>query len=274
MTIRRRTLVVVLGTVVLVGAGTSLLVAPGPPSFIVEPSTGMILVAIEPGTFVMGSPVGERGRGDDEQQHRVMLTRRVFMGRDEVTQAQWRMVMGQNPSQFTGCERCPVESVNFYDVNDFLSRLGAGSSAMRFRLPTEAEWEYACRAGTITPFNVGPDLAPDQANYNARFPYDGQEPSMPPDRTTPVGSFPPNAWGLRDMHGNVWEWINDWYGPYDPAQAVDPTGARGGTTRVIRGGSWHFDANSARCALRYTHTPVDRGHSLGFRVVADVIARD
>jgi formylglycine-generating enzyme required for sulfatase activity len=269
----RRTLIVVVSTVILIGAAASLLVAPGPPGFIIESGTGMVLLAIEPGTFVMGSPGSEPGRGADEIQRRITLTRRIYMGRDEVTQAEWRAIMGQNPSHFTGCERCPVENVNFYEVNDFLSRLGAGSSGVRFRLPTESEWEYACRAGTSTPFHTGPDLTADQANYDTRYPFDGGTAVAPRDRTLPVGSFPPNRWGLRDMHGNVWEWTNDWYGPYDTSQAADPVGAPTGTKRVIRGGSWHFDAASARCALRYTHAPADRGYSLGFRVVAEMTRR-
>lgn len=273
MFISRRALVIVVVTIVFVGAAASLLVAPGPPSFIVEPGTGMVLIALEPGSFEMGSPATEIGRGDDETRHRVTLTRRIYMGRDEVTQAQWRTVMGQNPSHFTGCERCPVETVNFYEVNDFIARLGAGSSGVRFRLPTEAEWEYACRAGTTTPFNTGAGLDAGQANVDTRYPYDGGTAAAPRERTTPAGSFPANAWGLRDMHGNVWEWTNDWYGPYDATNTTDPTGAPAGTKRVIRGGSWHFDANSARCALRYTHAPSDRGYSLGFRVVAELVDR-
>jgi formylglycine-generating enzyme required for sulfatase activity len=251
--------------------------APGPPGFYIEPVTGMMLVAVRPGTFTMGSPESEIGRQADETPHRVTLPEVFYVGQHEVTQAAWTRVMGSNPSASSGCERCPVEHVNFYEVNDFLSRLNAGTRAMRFRLPTEREWEYACRAGTTTPFNTGQQLTTDQANVDGRYPSAGGAPGVAREKTEPVGSFPPNGWGLFDMHGNVWEWTNDWYGPYDTERQADPRGAETGQARVIRGGSWHVDANSARCALRFTHAPQDRGPSLGFRVVAEPVrsrARD
>jgi formylglycine-generating enzyme required for sulfatase activity len=177
--------------------------------------------------------------------------------------------MGSNPSQFSNCERCPVERVDFYQVNAFLSRLNAGSSSMRFRLPTEAEWEYACRAGASTPYGTGETLTAAQANIDSRYSTSDIDDGAAYDKTLPVGTFAPNAWGLYDMHGNVWEWTNDWYGPYTPRQDTDPRGPGIGTKRVIRGGSWRFDANSARCGLRYTHLPRDKGPGLGFRVVAE-----
>ena len=245
--------------------------APDSPRTFIEPSTGMVFVAIPPGTFLMGSPPSEAGRNQDERQREVVLSRRFYLGAREVTQTEWTIVMGDNPSHFPGCSRCPIERVNFFDVDRFLSRLNARSTSMHFRLPTEAEWEYACRAGTTTPFNTGRHLSTDQANYNGHYPYPGDEPGRFRDATAPVGSYPPNAWGLYDMHGNVWEWTNDWYGPYVEGETVDPPGPALGLKRVIRGGSWYFDANSARCALRYTHAPGDSGFSLGFRVVAEPI---
>jgi len=248
------------------------LVAPGPADFYIEPTTGMVLVAVRPGSFLMGSPESEPGRNDDEALHRVAVSRLFYMGQHEVTQAEWTKVMGSNPSHFGNCERCPVENVDFYEVNTFLSRLNAGTSSMRFRLPTEAEWEYACRAGTSTPYGVGPHLTTAQANIDGRFSI-GVEDGAAYEKTLPVGGFPANAWGLYDMHGNVWEWTNDRYGPYNPRQDVDPRGADIGGTRVIRGGSWQFDANSARCGLRYTHAPQDSGFSLGFRVAAEAAAQ-
>ena len=142
---------------------------------------------------------------------------------------------------------------------------------MRFRLPTEAEWEYACRAGTSTPYSVGAQLTTAQANIDGRYSADVED-GAAYEKTLPVGTFPPNAWGLNDMHGNVWEWTNDRYGPYIPRQDSDPRGAEIGGERVIRGGSWHFDANSARCGLRYTHPPQDSGPSIGFRVVGEPTA--
>jgi formylglycine-generating enzyme required for sulfatase activity len=244
------------------------LVAPGPADFYIEPTTGMVLVAIRPGSLMMGSPESEPGRNDDEVMHRVKISRLFYMGQYEVTQAEWTRVMGSNPSQFTNCERCPVERVDFYQVNAFLSRLNAGSSSMRFRLPTEAEWEYACRAGTSTPYSVGEQITTAQANIDGRYSMDVDD-GAAYEKTLPVGRFPPNPWGLYDMHGNVWEWTNDRYGPYNPRQDIDPRGSDVGGTRVIRGGSWHFDAASARCGLRYTHAPQDSGFSLGFRVVGE-----
>ena len=135
---------------------------------------------------------------------------------------------------------------------------GARASALRYRLPTEAEWEYACRAGTTAPFSTGESLSAAQANFKGKSP-------------APVGTYPLNPWGLADMHGNVWEWTSDWYAPYaERATAnIDPHGPASGEKRVIRGGSWNFDSDSARCALRYTHAPQDKGFSLGFRVAAD-----
>jgi formylglycine-generating enzyme required for sulfatase activity len=171
--------------------------------------------------------------------------------------------------------------VSFEDVQQFLAKLNARTTIasppaprLRFRLPSEAEWEYACRAQTTGPFSTGENLTAREANYNGTFPF---PPSGAPQageyrqKPVPVGSFAFNPWGLADMHGNVWEWTADWYGPYTDARAanIDPHGSASGDKRVIRGGSWAFDANSARCGLRYTHAPKDRGYSLGFRVAAD-----
>jgi len=253
---------------VLIAMTGARVLAPGPPGFYIEPMTRMVLMVIEPGSFVMGSPTSEPGRNEDEVQHRVTLTRRIYIGRYEVTQTEWQVVMGANPSRFSGCASCPVEQVNFFEVDDFLTRLTARSTAIRYRLPTEAEWEYACRAGTTTTYSVGDHLTIHDANISAP-PEAQQTPGVGAYRTRPVGSFPPNAWGLRDMHGNVWEWTNDFYGPYDLQATVNPRGATVGPLRVIRGGSWYFGADSARCGLRYTHAPQDRGFSLGFRVVAE-----
>jgi formylglycine-generating enzyme required for sulfatase activity len=245
--------------------------APGPADFYIEPMTSMRLVALEPGTFTMGSPATEFGRGDDETRHPVTFTRKIYLGQHEVTQAEWKQVMGVNPSRFVECARCPVETVDFFQVNAFLSRLNAGNAAMRYRLPTEAEWEYACRAGTATAFSTGRSISTEQANYDGRFPYSGGSQGGTRGATTPVGSYPSNAWGLFDMHGNVWEWTADWYGEYPAGPATDPDGPPKGKKRVIRGGSWNFDARSMRCAARFTHAPQDKGFSLGFRIVAEPI---
>jgi sulfatase modifying factor 1 len=234
------------------------------------------LVPIPPGRFVMGSPQSEIGRGADETPHIVSISRGFLLGQHEVTQAEWRAVMRTSPGFFRDCEAsCPVESVNLADIAQFLDALNAtdpprsSSHGLHYRLPTEAEWEYACRAGTTTPFSTGENLTTAQANYNGLFPYSAFPKGLNREQPTPAGSFAPNAWGVADMHGNVWEWTSDWYGPYPPGAAIDPRGPSSGTRRVIRGGSWFFDGNSARCALRDTHAPQDRGFSLGFRVAAD-----
>jgi len=267
--VRKRHLALGIAIAIFLAVAATRLSAPGPASFYLEPTTGMVLVAVPPGSFVMGSQPTEAGRNVDETPHRVTLTDVFYIGQREVTQAEWKQVMNSNPAHFSSCARCPVEQVTFDEVNDFLARLSGNTVAMRFRLPTEAEWEYACRAGATTPFNTGEQLTADQANIDGRYPYAGGPAGAARGKTTPVGSFKPNAWGLSDMHGNVWEWTNDWYGPYDGAHATNPPGPSRGTKRVIRGGSWAFDANSARCALRYTHSPQDKGYSLGFRVVAE-----
>jgi formylglycine-generating enzyme required for sulfatase activity len=223
-----------------------------------ERTTGMQFVLIPAGKFVMGSPPTEPGREPQEVQHLVSITHSFYLGRYEVTQRQWQRVMGSNPSFFKACgPECPVERVNWYEANTFIQRFEALTS-QGFRLPTEAEWEYACRAGTTTPFSTGSTLTTNQANYDGeRF----------RGSTVRVGSFPPNAWGLFDMHGNVWEWTSDLDCPYPDAATVDPTETCRAEYRVIRGGSWNFDANSARSALRYTHRPEDSGFGVGFRVV-------
>jgi len=248
--------------------------APDLPATWTEPATGMVFVEVPPGSFEMGSPPGEPLREAGERRHRVELTRPYWIGRTEVTQAQWLRVTGGNPSRFTGDGDLPVESVDWYEVQAFLEKLGELSPGNRFRLPTEAEWERACRAGSPTAFAWGDVLAGDRANF------DGADPSplaaMGPvrGRTTPVASFPPNAWGLFDLHGNVWEWCADEPCPYPETDEVDPVRACGSELKVIRGGSWHFGADSARCALRYTHRPIDVGPSLGFRVVREPFGAD
>lgn len=228
------------------------------------------MIEVSAGRFTMGSPANEAGRNADEVPHEVTITRPFYIGKFEVTQEQWRTIMGTSPSSFSACgAACPVESINFIEIQEFLKRVNAAGGELLYRLPTEAEWEYACRAGTTTPFSTGENLTTDQADYDGRFPYRGFPAGISREQPTPAGTFASNRWGIADMHGNVWEWTSDWYAPYPPGAAIDPRGPEAGELRVIRGGSWHFDANSARCALRYTHRPVDRGFSLGFRLAAD-----
>ena len=241
-----------------------------------EPATGMAFVHLPPGRFRMGSPATEAGHREDETQHEVTLTRGFWMGREEVTQGEWRRVMGdaephpEKPSLFRqGDPRYPVVSVSYADVAAFLHRLETLSPGNRFRLPTEAEWEYACRAGTTSPFSTGQSLTTAQADLDARA-ADGSGAWL--GHPAPVGSYAPNAWGLQDLHGNAWEWTSDWYGPYPAGPAADPQGPAQGSLKVIRGGSWYFDAANARSAARATHAPEDWGFSLGFRVVREPIA--
>ena len=199
---------------------------------------GYEMVYIPPGTFMMGSPSSEPERYSVEDQHRVKLSRGFYMGVTEVTQAQWRKVMGSNPSSFSNCDNCPVERVSWEDVQEFIRKLNRMEGTDRYRLPSEAQWEYACRAGTDTPFNTGRCLSTDQANYNGNYPLSGCTGGTYRKKTLPVKSFSPNAWGLYDMHGNVWEWCSDWYGKYPTGSVTDPEGPSSGSFRVERGGSW------------------------------------
>jgi formylglycine-generating enzyme required for sulfatase activity len=206
-----------------------------------DPLTGMAFVRIPAGTFRMGTPESEPGREPQERLHTVTIARPFYLATHEVTQAQWIRIMRDDPSHFTGCATCPVENVTYFDVQDFIRRLNATSAWRGFRLPTEPEWEYACRAGGIEAYGASATLSKSRANFTGT-------------RTTVVGSFPANAFGLFDMSGNVWEWTADDHSP---------------GLKVIRGGSWRFDADSARCGLRYTHRPRDRGYSLGVRLAHD-----
>jgi formylglycine-generating enzyme required for sulfatase activity len=246
-------------------------------------SIGMKLVLIPPGEFLMGSPESERDRGSDEQQHRVRITKPFFLGVHEVTQAEYQRVMGTNPSVFsrggsmrdklgdTDTSQFPVEDVTWDDAVSFcskLSQLPAEQTARRvYRLPSEAEWECACRSGTTTPFHFGGQLNGTQANCNGQVPYGTQTSGPRLERTAAVGSYSPNAFGLYDMHGNVWEWCHDWYEAkyYTNSPTDDPQGPTQYSFRVIRGGGWNRGAGNCRSAFRYGYQPANRSVSLGFR---------
>jgi len=233
----------------------------------------MEFLFVPAGTYSIGSPLSEQGREPRETLHQVTLTRGYWLGRTEVTQGEWSAVLGTQPSHFRDLgPRAPVESVSELAVEEFLAELGRRSPGSRFRLPTEAEWEIACRAGASTPYSTGRFLSTDQANYDGRYPLPGQAPGRYRAAPTPAGSYAPNAWGFHDLHGNVWEWTADELCPYAELPRTDPLGRCGSGLRVIRGGSWYFNADSARCAVRYTHAPQDRGPSLGFRVARDAVA--
>jgi len=222
------------------------------------------MVYIPGGTFTMGSPENEEGRCNDEKQHSVTLSP-FYMGKYPVTQAQWEAVMGSSPSNFKGPNR-PVENVSWDEAAEFCKKISQ-KTGKKYRLPTESEWEYACRAGTDTPFYFGKTVTPDLVNYDGNSPYaDAPEGKYRPE-TTEVGIFPPNAFGLYDMHGNVWEWCGDWYGDYPSGAVTDPTGPGIGSARVFRGGCWSYYAGYCRSAYRNRNTPSNRYYNLGFRLV-------
>jgi formylglycine-generating enzyme required for sulfatase activity/serine/threonine protein kinase len=228
------------------------------------------LVLIKPGTFEMGSPENEFGHQSDETPHAVTLGRQYYLSVTEVTQQQYEAVMGANPSQFKAPKN-PVESVAWDDAIAFCDKLNALVKThlptdMRVQLPTEAQWERACRAGSTTPFHTGATIDSAAANFNGREAYGSGKKGLDRRQTTPTGSFEPNAFGLYDMHGNVWEWCADWYGAYVPAPAVDPTGPPAGTERVLRGGAWTNIAENCRSACRNHATPGTRLPYIGFRI--------
>lgn len=230
-------------------------------------SIGMKFVWIPPGSFVMGSPKGEKQRIDSETQHKVTLTKGFYMGVYLVTQEQWQEVIGKNPSQFTGEKNLPVESVSWNDCQEFIKKLRAKDPDKKeYRLPTEAEWEYACRAGTTTPFHFGDTISTDQANYDGNFAYGAGKKGICRGKTTPVDAFPANAWGLHDMHGNLYQWCQDWYGEYPKTDVTDPQGPAKGDTRVIRGGTWYTGPSLCRSARRDGMAAGHRDNYYGFRL--------
>ena len=268
---------------------------------------GMKMVLIPPGEFMMGSPDDEKNPGDDEgPRHRVQISRPFLLGQYEVTQAQFEELMGFNPSYFSpdgsgsdkvdafNTSRFPVESVSWYDAVEYCNRLSKkegrepyyrlrnvkkdGKSIVEaevailggngYRLPTEAEWEYACRAGTTTPFSWGRTANGREGNMRGDFPYGTETTGPYLGRTMKVGSYSANYWDLYDMHGNVWEWCQDWDDKdyYADSPSVDPEGPGSGSFRVERGGSWHVSPGFCRSAYRFRTTPGFRYDNLGFRV--------
>ncbi len=222
---------------------------------------------IAPGTFTMGSPENEAERSEDETQHLVTLTQGFWLADSVCTQALWQAVMGgDNPAHFRGSPNHPVEQVSWNDVQQFIQTLNAQFPDIQARLPTEAEWEYACRAGTTTPFSFGGNITPEQVNYHGEYPYAGAEKGRYREKTVPVKSLPPNPWGLYEMHGNVLEWCGDWYGTYPAEAVVDPIGPVTGQGRVLRGGAWGLNAGRARSAFRYGREPGLRYYGIGFRL--------
>ena len=226
---------------------------------------------IEPGTFMMGSPKDEAQRevyGGDETLHQVTLSKGFWLGATTVTQELWQAVTGDNPSEFKGDER-PVEQVSWEDAQKFMAQLNEEVPGLALDLPTETQWEYACRAGTITPFFFGENITTEQVNYNGNYPYapyaDGEKGEYCQE-TVDVKALPCNDWGLYQMHGNVWEWCRDWFGDYSAEPVIDPQGPGTGLSRVFRGGSWIDYGRFCRSAYRLRNSPGLCYDYLGFRL--------
>jgi uncharacterized protein (TIGR02996 family) len=250
-------------------------------------SLGMSFALIPPGRFRMGSLSREPLRHHDERVHEVTLTRPYYLGVFPVTQAQYARVMGANPSAFSRDGRSasvvasvaeaeiaqfPVDSVSWEDAQHFLARLNNLPEERRagrtHRLPTEAEWEYACRGGSASsgPFSFGKSLSSLLANFDGAYPSEGAEKGPFLARPSRVSAYRPNVFGLYDMHGNVFEWCQDWHGRYPVGPVTDPTGPADGESRIDRGGAWYFTANICRSAYRDCSSPTGRYSFLGFRV--------
>jgi formylglycine-generating enzyme required for sulfatase activity len=245
---------------------------------VVVNTIGMRLVHVPAGRFLMGSAEAESERRSDEgPPHFVTIARPFYVGAHSVTQREFETVMGHNPSQFKGGAagpNRPVENVSWYDAFEFCRRLSTRyeerEAGWAYYLPTEAEWEYACRAGTTTAFAFGDSLSSQEANFNGNFPYGSAVQGPFHEETTPVGSFRPNAWGLYDMHGNVWEWCADFYGAnfYERSPECDPLGPRSGDQKVLRGGNWNSKGGkNCRSARRGKDLPTQSTAYDGFRVV-------
>jgi formylglycine-generating enzyme required for sulfatase activity len=222
----------------------------------------LVLALIPPGACRIGSPATEEQRGTDEAPHVRTFPHPFYMSIFEITQGQYELVMGENPSSFRGKD-LPVEQVTWFEAQAFAERLGSRAGG-RFRLPTEPEWEYACRAGTGTAFSCGANIHTGLANYNGEYIYGGGPEGVYRRKTTPVGSFARNALGLYDLHGNVCEWCLD---EYDPEYRIRPSGLAG--RRVMRGGSWMDSPRSCRSAARLMQVPGNRNAHVGFRVVME-----
>ena len=212
------------------------------------------MMLIPAGKFKMGSPESEDGRVEFETQHEVTLTKPFYMGKFEVTQEQWESVMGKNPSDTKGA-KLPVTDVSWNDCQEFIKKLNAKTNG-GYRLQTESEWEYACRAGTTTAYSFGDKITPKDANYG----------DSKLGATVVVGGYKPNAFGLCDMHGNVWEWCEDWYGDYPKGAVTDPKGPATGKYRVLRGGSFYGDVSRARSSFQNGITPTYWLNLVGFRL--------
>jgi formylglycine-generating enzyme required for sulfatase activity len=270
---------------------------------VITNALGMKLALIPAGKFLMGSPATEMERQENELQHEVTITKPFYMGVYTVTQGEYEKLMGKNfvngryvkwgadpffNAAHGGGPDHPAENLQWYAAVEFCKRLSNLPEEKRaghvYRLPTEAEWEYACRAGTKTTFCYGDALSSREANFNGNYPYGGAAKGPYLRKTAKVGSYKPNAFGLYDMHGNVWQWCADWYDPkfYRNSPKEDPQGPLLGALstgyndfyRVIRGGSWLDEGRACRAAYRYRAMPHDAYRIVGFRVVCNADARE
>jgi len=237
-------------TAVLIIASSLVIDAAAQDKSFTSPTVGAEFVLIPGGTFVMGAAA----------EHQVVISKPYYMQVTEVTQGQWRKVMGSNPSMFNACgDDCPVENISWVDTQEFIRRLNQKEGTNKYRLPTEAEWEFACRAGSAVKDAPGAkeEKFGDYAWYDANS-----------DRKThPVATKKPNAWGLYDMHGNVLEWCQDWYDDYPKSKVIDPKGASSGQHKILRGGAWLGSPATLQCTFRSEDYPVVGSNDIGFRLV-------
>ena len=224
----------------------------------------MEMIYCAPGSFWMGSPNDEEGRSDDEFRHRVTLTKGFWLGKYPVAKKQWKSVMKSNPSEPKGAD-LPVNCVSWEDCKEFIDAINSKTD-LNARFPTEAEWEYACRAGTATAYSWGNSCNGKEANCDGNYPCGTKTKGPYKGTISKVGSYKANPWGFYDMHGNVWEWCGDWYGSYSKGAVTDPKGPSSGVDRVLRGGCWSSFAVRCRSASRGSSVPGDGDFSCGFRL--------
>ena len=284
------TAIVALGMTMTVALGPHLALADQPK--IIMNSIGMKLTGIPAGTFMMGSPRDEEERDDKEERHEVEITKPFYMGVSEVTQSQYAAVVGENKSAFKDLRDNPVENVEWKKAIVFCERLSSRPkekfAGRKYRLPTEAEWEYACRAGTRTAFYFGNSLSSNEVNFNGNYPAGKAPKGRYLRRPVKVASYKPNAFGLYDMHGNVNEWCSDWYDPeyyldspekdpLGPPVGIVPTGFNNNGNQnffvVVRGGCWVDDGRACRSAYRFRAMPNTQYRLIGFRVVCEVTGK-
>lgn len=261
--------VLMIAAAIIVSARVAVAPGSGNPPVWVEPYTGIEFVLVPAQTFQMGTPASERERQDDEALRPVEITRPFYIGRHEVTQGQWTRVMGTSPSYFGGCDRCPVEQVSQLELHEFVRRLSE-KARVAVRLPTEAEWELSCRSGGGEPYGHRSTLSSRDANIDGRLPYNAPQGTARQETTT-VGRFAPTPWGLFDMTGNVWEWVQDPHCPYAPGRATDPVGDCASEFAVVRGGSWKDEGAAARCGRRGALRPHESDDTVGLRLARDIL---